>query len=248
MSHFLPWALIGVGTGFLGGLFGISGGVIAVPILGFLGLTEQLAQGTSLFMQLPIGIVAVWQYLRRNRFSSHFALTLAAATMPFAFAGSLLATSLPGEMLRRAFAVFIVGLATYTLWNTLRPRGKAAGVVALAPPAAAGIGAIGGVCSGLFGAGGATFAVPTFILLFGMSQTEAQGMGLVLILPTIIIALPTYWRAGDISWPIAIPLTVGAMVSVSFGVAAAHYLPQRTLRAAFCGVLYVTATALWSIV
>jgi uncharacterized protein len=40
--------LLGLGLGYLSGTFGITGGVIAVPILGFLGFGQHLAQGTSL--------------------------------------------------------------------------------------------------------------------------------------------------------------------------------------------------------
>jgi hypothetical protein len=43
---------------------------------------------------------------------------------------------------------------------------------------------------------GATFTIPLFALLFGLSQTEAQGMGLAVVLPAIVIAIPTYTLAG----------------------------------------------------
>ena len=46
--------LLGAALGTLGGLFGIGGGLIAIPALGVLfGLDQQLAQGTALVMVVP---------------------------------------------------------------------------------------------------------------------------------------------------------------------------------------------------
>ena len=45
---------LGVVSGLLGGLFGIGGGVLAIPLLGiFCGLHQQMAQGTVLIMVAP---------------------------------------------------------------------------------------------------------------------------------------------------------------------------------------------------
>jgi hypothetical protein len=52
--------------GILSGIFGVSGGVFAVPLLGLLHFDEHLAQGTSLVIQLPLCIVGLWQYARRG--------------------------------------------------------------------------------------------------------------------------------------------------------------------------------------
>ena len=50
--------LLGAALGTLGGLFGIGGGLIAIPALGVLfGLDQQLAQGTALVMVVPCGVI-----------------------------------------------------------------------------------------------------------------------------------------------------------------------------------------------
>src|SRR4051812_12130495 len=45
--------VLGAGIGFTGGLFGISAGAMAITALGLMGLSQQIAQGTSLVMQVP---------------------------------------------------------------------------------------------------------------------------------------------------------------------------------------------------
>ena len=62
--HTLVVLLLGLAAGILVGLMGIGGGTIVVPALVYLlGMTQHMAQGTSLFMQLlPIGLGALWVY------------------------------------------------------------------------------------------------------------------------------------------------------------------------------------------
>lgn len=64
------FVLMGAAMGTLGGLFGIGGGLVAIPALGVLfGLDQQLAQGTALLMVLPNVLLALWRYNQRNRIS-----------------------------------------------------------------------------------------------------------------------------------------------------------------------------------
>lgn len=68
---------LGLLLGALGGLFGIGGGLIAIPALGLLfGLDQQLAQGTALVMVVPNVLLALWRYHQRNRIDWRHALLL----------------------------------------------------------------------------------------------------------------------------------------------------------------------------
>ncbi|MGC9991162.1 MAG: sulfite exporter TauE/SafE family protein [Candidatus Cybelea sp.] len=234
--------LLGLGLGYVSGTFGITGGVIAVPILGFLGFGQHLAQGTSLVMQLPIGVVALWQYARRSRLNRTLIAATAGGSAIATFVGARLAVHLAEEFMRRGFAVFLAALATFTIFSAFSRKATSS---KLRWPSASAVGAGGGFCSGLFGVGGATFTIPLFALLFGLSQTEAQGMGLAVVLPAIAIATPTYTLAGFADWRVGLVLGVGAVCSVGFGVALAYKLPQRALRVALCIVLYAGALGLW---
>jgi hypothetical protein len=234
--------LLGLGLGYLSGLFGITGGVLAVPILGSLGFGQHLAQGTSLVMQLPIGVVALLQYARRGSLNARLVAATAAGSAMATLIGARLALHVPDEPMRKGFAIFLAALATVTVYSAFSPRATR---FTLRWPSAAAIGASGGFCSGLFGVGGATFTIPVFALLFGLSQTEAQGMGLAVVLPAIAIAIPTYALAGFADWRAGLVLGAAAVCSVGFGVTLAHKLPQRALRVALCIVLYAGALRLW---
>lgn len=77
MIEIVMFVLLGAAMGTLGGLFGIGGGLVAIPALGVLfGLDQQLAQGTALLMVLPNVLLALWRYNQRNRILLRNALML----------------------------------------------------------------------------------------------------------------------------------------------------------------------------
>ncbi|MBU2010907.1 MAG: sulfite exporter TauE/SafE family protein, partial [Gammaproteobacteria bacterium] len=95
--------LLGLALGTLGGLFGIGGGLIAIPVLGVLfGLDQQLAQGTALVMVVPNVLLAIRRYHQRNRIDWRHALALGSASFVFAIAGAAVAVSLDAGRMRMA--------------------------------------------------------------------------------------------------------------------------------------------------
>ena len=59
------------------------------------------------------------------------------------------------------------------------------------------IGAIGGALSGLTGLGGGFIMVPLLVYLYGMTQHQAQGTSLAVLLPPLgVLAFWHYYRNG----------------------------------------------------
>lgn len=238
-------AALGVGSGLLGGLFGIGGGVIAIPLLGiFFGLHQQAAQGTTLVMVVPNVLFAFWKYRQRFGVDLRMAAAIGASALVSTYPVARLATGLDPHVLRLAFAAFLAILASliaYRAWRgvpssrTRQPFGWGWTAV---------VGAIGGVVSGLFGVGGAFVAPPVLTAFFGLRQVEAQGLALALVCPGTMIALATYASAGQVDWGLGIPLALGGIAAISTGVAIAHRLPERRLRLGFCALLLLTAMLL----
>jgi len=110
----------------------------------------------------------------------------------------------------------------------------------------AGAGAAGlfaGLLSGVFGIGGGIVLVPLLALLLGLSQHEAQGMTLaVLVLPIGLPAVLAYRRHAPIRWPLVLALVTGFVTGVVGGARAANSLPDRPLRLVF--VLFLLAVAI----
>jgi uncharacterized membrane protein YfcA len=102
-------ALMGIVVGVVSGLFGIGGGIIAVPILvyGF-HFSQHTAQGTSLAMLLPpVGILAVWRYYQAGNVEIVPAAILASTFLVGAFLGAHIAVQFPTAIMQRCFGAFI---------------------------------------------------------------------------------------------------------------------------------------------
>ncbi|HLT05073.1 MAG TPA: sulfite exporter TauE/SafE family protein [Pseudomonas sp.] len=246
--QFLDFSLnlvLGLLLGTVGGLFGIGGGLIAIPALGILfGLDQQLAQGTALVMVVPNVLLAVWRYHQRNRIDLRYALTLGVTSFLFAVIGAKWAVSQDPGLMRQAFVVFLVLLAAYNLLRIYyRPR---AGSTELRYPWPwlAPLGAVAGLAGGLLGVGGAVVATPVLTGVFGTTQVMAQGLSLALAIPSTSVTLVSYAWHDQVNWAMGIPLAIGGLLSISWGVKVAYRLPERRLKLLFCGFLVVCAVGL----
>lgn len=232
---------LGVALGAVGGLLGIGGGLIAIPILAALyGMDQHLAQGTALVMILPNVLVGFWRYHQRTPVDFRALTWMIVLSIASAALAAHFAARLGADQLRRSFALFLIALALYFLWQIrARPalQAKAAWPLRFMP----GVGVLSGLMSGLFTVGGGLVSVPALVSLFGMRQTQAQGIALALVIPASVTALASYAQAGNVDWSVGVPLALGGLVSVSWGVALAFRLPATRLRLAFCAVLVGTA-------
>ncbi|MBA1272863.1 sulfite exporter TauE/SafE family protein [Stutzerimonas azotifigens] len=237
--------VLGLVLGTLGGLFGIGGGLIAIPVLGVLfGLDQQLAQGTALVMVVPNVLLAVWRYHQRNRIDIRHAGALAVSSFAFAIIGAAVAVSLDAGRMRMAFVGFLLALAAYTLLRAFL-RQQPGGTELRHPwPWLGLLGAGAGSLGGLFGVGGAVLATPILTGVFGTSQVVAQGLSLALAAPSTGVTLATYAMHGQVDWWLGLPLALGGLLSISLGVRLAHALPERLLRVLFSGFLVASALLL----
>src|SRR5436305_10121064 len=122
---------LGVLSGLFGGLFGIGGGVLAIPLLGMLfGLHQQAAQGTTLVMVLPNVLFGFWRYRQRFGVDLRMAAVIAGSALIGTYPAARIATGLDPHLLRLAFAAFLARLASliaYRAWREVpigaaRPR------------------------------------------------------------------------------------------------------------------------------
>jgi uncharacterized membrane protein YfcA len=106
-------ALIGAAAGILGGMFGLGGAIIIIPALVMiLGYSQQMAQGTALIMMvLPVGALAAFQYYQKGLVDVKTALILAAFFFVGGYFGAKFATQIPQDILRKTFAIMLVGIA-----------------------------------------------------------------------------------------------------------------------------------------
>ena len=111
---------LGLAAGVLAGFFGVGGGILFVPTLVVLGLSQIEAEATSLLAILPTVAAGTWRQRRYGNVRGRAALVLGLSSIAGAAVGVQIATALPENVLRRLFAVFLLGVAAQLAWRSRR--------------------------------------------------------------------------------------------------------------------------------
>jgi uncharacterized membrane protein YfcA len=113
-------AVLGLVAGVFAGLFGVGGGILFVPTLTWLGLTQVHAEATSLLAIVPTVLVGVWRQHRYGHVRWRAAAVIGVGSIGAAFAGAQLAVSIPEHVLRKLFAVLVLFTAAQIAWRVRR--------------------------------------------------------------------------------------------------------------------------------
>lgn len=104
------------------------------------------------------------------------------------------------------------------------------------------VGLIGGALSGLTGLGGGFIMVPLLVYLFGMTQHQAQGTSLTVLLPPLgILAFWQYWKNGHVDVHVAVLVAIGFVLGGYLGGWTAQLIPGPVLRKGFAVVMALIA-------
>ena len=96
------------------------------------------------------------------------------------------------------------------------------------------LGLSAGIISGLIGIGGGIIIVPALVYLFGLTQHQAQGTTLALLVPPIgLLAAWTYYKHGYVNLTIARFVCIGFLVGGLLGAKIAVGLSNVILRRVF---------------
>ncbi len=106
------------------------------------------------------------------------------------------------------------------------------------------VGLAAGLLGGLFGVGGGLIIVPGLVSLAGMDRRLAHGTSLAATLPIAAASLITYVSHGNVDWPVAFFLTIGAIAGAIVGTSLLHVIPKNVLIIIFVITVLATATRL----
>ncbi|MBI5150236.1 MAG: sulfite exporter TauE/SafE family protein [Candidatus Omnitrophica bacterium] len=96
------------------------------------------------------------------------------------------------------------------------------------------VGFLAGTLSGAFGIGGGTVMVPLMVLWFGLTQHQAQGTALaVMLAPVFILAVMRYYAAGNVKVQMALFIACGFVVGALLGAHLVQGIPDATLKRTF---------------
>lgn len=241
---------IGLAAGIFGGLIGLGGGLIMIPLMvGVLKLSQHQAHGTSLVALIFTGISGALIYGLQGNIDFLASGSLAITAILTARAGAHFAHALPGWKLRKAFGAFLIFCATLLLIKPYLPD------IGLNNPVYVNIiifliiGLITGFLSGMLGVGGGAIMIPAMVLLAGFNQHTAQGTSLLVMVPVGMAGALTHHKLGNVAKGFLPGLVPGILLGAFIGGNIANFIPDISLRLTFIaaiifmGVRYVRATA-----
>lgn len=253
----LALALSGLIAGTIGGLLGVGGGIVLVPVLyqafEMLGVPEavrmELSVATSLATIIPTSLRSLASHNRRGAVDWALLKSWAPGIFVGAAVGALVAAFIGGDGLRIVFVVMALLLALYMALaaDTLKIAEKMPGGVA-----AQAMAGIIGALSVLMGIGGGTFAV-SLQTLYGTpihrAVATASGFGFIIAIPGALGFVMAGWGAeglpplplGYVSLVGFLLITPATVLAAPWGARLAHALPRKSLRLAFAFFLAVSA-------
>ncbi|MBU0469527.1 MAG: sulfite exporter TauE/SafE family protein [Candidatus Omnitrophica bacterium] len=96
------------------------------------------------------------------------------------------------------------------------------------------LGLVAGLFSGFFGIGGGIILIPSLLYFFGMTQHQAQGTTLAIMLPPVFFfAVWKYYSSGHVNVPVAIFASVGLTVGAYLGANMVMGVPDIMLKRIF---------------
>jgi uncharacterized membrane protein YfcA len=231
--------LTGLLAGIFGGLVGLGGGVVMIPLMTrLLGIPQASAHGTSLAVVVFAGFSGAWAYFIEGAVDFAAALILAVSASLTARAGARYCAVLPAWKLRRYFGCILLAVAVLLV---VKPYLGAMAVMSLTGTAAiaalAATGLATGFIAGMLGIGGGAFLTAGMVLFVGMGQHVAQGSSLLSMVPAAAVGSYAHWRHGNVVTRILPGLATGVILGAFLGGMAANHLPEQTLRVLFAVVL-----------
>ena len=96
------------------------------------------------------------------------------------------------------------------------------------------LGLIAGTVGGALGLGGGAIMVPALVFFFGLTQHQAQGTALAVMLPPVfILAVMRYYTAGNVKIQMALFICLGFMVGAFLGAHVVQSIPAVQLKRVF---------------
>ena len=180
IAEFVIFAVVGIVTGTMAGLFGVGGGLIIVPVMHFImtsnGIEESLAMplsiGTALACIIVTSSSAAYSHYQKGSLS-------------------LKRLNVDTEILKIMLAIFVSIMAFRLFINIKMPKAKKEPNFLFFNFS----GGLIGYVSSIFGIGGGIFSVP-LLKISGMEMKKAVGTGAACAFPIALLSSTSYLLLG----------------------------------------------------
>ncbi|MEN6351160.1 MAG: sulfite exporter TauE/SafE family protein [Syntrophomonas sp.] len=257
ICRLLKLIAVGLLAGYFGGLLGIGGGIIMLPILTFwLDFPTTLAVGTTLFAVIFTGISGGYAHLARGNADIQSTLYLGTFGVAGILLGSYLFTILASQIkiLGLILGIFFIFPGIFMLWEALSKRSpfvnREKRPEDVNKTGLATLGFTVGFLTGILGLGGGYLLVPGLTYLFGYPLSLAVGTSLTTVVPLTIVGGSIKLLQQYVMLQSSLSLATGTIIGAQIGAASIKLFKPSTLKIIFSLYFIYTAvkfiTGYWS--
>lgn len=263
MTEWLAYLGLGLFVGFAGGLLGVGGGLVIVPVLSFIFAAHHfpethvlhIALGTSLASVIFTTLSSLRAHHGHGAVNWNIWREITPGSVIGTLIGSMLAAYLSTHFLKVFFVIFLFYVGTQMLLD-IKPEASRQ------LPGRTGMfraGNVIGAVSSLVGIGGGTLSVP-FLTWCNVKLHHAIGTSAAIGLPIAaagaigyvanglaVNGLPGY-SLGFVYLPALAAIVSTSVLTAPLGAKVAHRLPVKKLKKIFVVLLYVLGARMaWSL-
>jgi hypothetical protein len=247
--QYLLGGFSGILVGFVLGLVGGGGSILAVPLMVYLvGVrSPHIAIGTSALAVAANAAIGLANHARLGHVKWRCAIVFALSGIAGAAIGSTLGKAFDGQKLLVLFALVMIAVGILMLRRQSHAgdpevrlgRENAAKLIGY------GLGA--GLFSGFFGIGGGFLIVPGLVAATGMPMILAVGSSLVAVTAFGLTTAANYALSNLVDWALALVFIIGGLLGSFAGAYAAKRLSGAgQLTKVFAGLIFIVAAyMLW---
>jgi uncharacterized membrane protein YfcA len=270
--------VLGLGVGYLAGMFGVGGAFILTPLLNAFGVPLEVAAGTSLAQMVGTSLVSFLRYQSLEQGEPRFDFLMLGGSVIGVDAGtrtvSVLASAesvtiagyhvpLIDLVLDPLYIAFLV-TAAVTFWSRGQEREPRPGPFARVSVLPVELPRVGfsvsallipylgfglGFLSGLLGVGGGVALMPVLVFGFGFPLRQAAGTGILVLLATSVVGTFSHALSGHVHLGMAMLLLCGSSLSAQLGALAMRRVESWRLGRIFALVVAATIVAVgWNFV
>ena len=255
-------ALTGAFAGTLGGLFGIGGGIVIVPVLYLVftagGADPELAVKTAVGTSLATIIVTSLRSMRSHHLKGAVDFAVLKMWVPFISLGAILGAGLArvvsGQTLTMIFALGAIGMGVHRVIGKTNKDGGAKQGLDFSAPVQRGMAVVTGMFSSLMGIGGGVIGVMLLTLAgrpIHQAVGTASGFGVAIAIPGAIgfalLGLSSEVIPGALGFvhiPGFLAVALGTLIFTPLGANLAHRLPGPYLSVGFGIYMLITGVLL----
>ena len=228
---FIILVIIGFGSGIIGSLIGVGGGIVMTPVLTYMGFSPAVIASSSLIAVFATSLSSTITYIRKKYINYRLGLQLALPAIPGSIIGGFFSNFVSLDYFKIYFAILLTLVGLYIFFKnkiinkTLNRTPKPLFYLILV------FGTFcAGVISSFFGIGGGIIFVPILVIIYKLKMINASPTAQFTLLISTITGLLTHIILAHPDYSYGITLAVGAFFGAQLGSRSIHLINENILN------------------